>query len=111
MFRTPQVLIVGADPRLEEEVHSALQGVADVSAILHYVPDYRQGVEAARSRRPDFVLVEMSQDLRALKHFAEEVAKNSPETNLAAIFQPDIFGPEVSESAVLIEAIRAGIQD
>ena len=46
-----------------------------------------------------------------LKVFAEEVAKNSPETNLAAIFRPDVFGHDVSESAVLIEAIRAGIRD
>jgi pilus assembly protein CpaE len=65
----------------------------------------------ARSRRPDFLFVEMSKDLRSLKAFAEEVAKGSPETTLAAVFSPDLFGHDVSESAILIEAIRAGMQD
>jgi pilus assembly protein CpaE len=111
MPRTPQILIVGSDPRLETEVASALQGIADVAAVLHAVADHRQGVEAVRSRRPDFVLVELSKDMRALRLFAEEVAKNSPESNVAAVFAPDVFGPDVSESAVLIEGIRSGIRD
>jgi pilus assembly protein CpaE len=109
--RTPFILIVGPDARLEHEVADALTGLADVRAVLHYVADFRMGVEITRSRRPDFVLVEMSRDLRALKTFAEEAGQNSPESHLAAVFTPDVFGQDVSESAVLIEAMRAGVQD
>src|SRR4051794_39243012 len=109
--RTPSILIVSPDPRLETEVSQALAGIPDLHAVLHTAPDFRQGVEVARSRRPDFVLVEMTRDLRALKHFAEEVNKGAPETNLAAVFASDLFGHDVSESALLIEALRAGIQD
>jgi pilus assembly protein CpaE len=111
MPRTATILIVSPDPRLGAEVDAALKGITALSAVVHRVPDFRQGAEAARSRRPDFVLVEMGRDLRALKVFAEEVTAGSPETSLAAVFAPDLFGPDVSESALLIEAVRVGMQD
>jgi pilus assembly protein CpaE len=53
----------------------------------------------------------MTADLRQLKAFADEAAAASPETLLAAAFRPDVFGPDVSESAILIEALRAGVRD
>src|SRR5260221_580325 len=111
MQRTPKILIVSPDPRLQAEVAAALQGITDTNAVLHVAADFRQGIEAVRSWRPAFALVEMSNDLRALKVFAEDAAKASPETNLAAVFSADLFGHDVSESAILIEAIRAGMQD
>ena len=79
--------------------------------ILHAVSDLRQAVEAARSRRPHLALVEMTRDLRLLKTFTEELKIGSPETVVAAVFRPDVFGYDVSESAVLIEALRSGVRD
>lgn len=111
MQRTPKILIVSADARLQSEVAAAFKGMSDTAPTLHYCPDFLQGIEAARSRRPDFAFVEMSNDLHALKAFAEELAVGSPETNLAAVFAPDLFGPDTSESAIIIEALRAGMQD
>jgi pilus assembly protein CpaE len=111
MQRTPKILIVSPDARLQAEVDAALQGVADTNAVLHYAPDCRQGIEAIQTWRPLITLVEMGKDLRALKTFADEAAIAAPETNLAAVFSLDLFGPDTSESAILIEAIRAGIQD
>ncbi|MBV9122027.1 MAG: AAA family ATPase [Planctomycetes bacterium] len=111
MPRNPNILIVSPDARLQAEVAAAFKGMSQVAPVLHYARDFRHGVETVRSRRPDFALVEMGSDLRSLKAFAEEAAVVSPETNLAAVFAPDIFGPDVSESAILIEAIRAGMQD
>jgi len=109
--RTPSILVVSTDPRLEREVRQALEGVADLHAVLHAAEDFRQGAEAARSLHPDFILVEMSRDLRALKTFAEEVGRHCPGTSLAAVFSSDLFGHDVSESAILIESLRAGIRD
>ena len=71
----------------------------------------RQGLETARSRRPEVALIEMTTDLRALAALADEMALASPETVVAAAFRPDSFGPEVSEAAVFIEAMRAGVKD
>jgi pilus assembly protein CpaE len=106
------ILLVTPDPHLRREFDAALTGVAAAQgAIVHHGGDYRQGIEAARSRRPNLVLVEMGKDLRSLKTFAEELAVVSPDSAPAAVFHPDIFGPDVSESAIIIEAIRAGMRD
>jgi hypothetical protein len=110
MQRSPRILIVGPDSRLQAEVTAALKGSADTHPILHYCSDFRQGVESLRSWQPEFALVEMGTDLRGLKTFAEEAAASSPQSSLAAVFSPEIFGPDVSESAIIIEAIRAGMR-
>ncbi len=67
MERTPKILIISSDPRLQAELGAALKGIADTHAVVHYAADFRQGVEAARSWRPEFALVEMGKDLRGLK--------------------------------------------
>ncbi len=89
MQRTPKILIVSPDARLQNEVAAALQGIADTNAVLHYAGDYRQGIEAIRNWRPGLALVEMSNDLRALRAFAEEAAVGAAETNLAAVYRSD----------------------
>jgi pilus assembly protein CpaE len=53
----------------------------------------------------------MTSDLQALQEFAEEMTIASPGTAVAAVFSPDVFGPDVSESAVIIGAVRAGVKD
>jgi pilus assembly protein CpaE len=108
---TSTFLVVGPDPKLRRESEAALAGIADAYAVIHHVDDFRRGVEAARSRQPALVLVEMTGDFRALQAFAEEMAAASPGTVVVAVFSPNVFGPDVSEGAVLIEAIRAGVRD
>ena len=39
------------------------------------------------------------------------MAVASPGTVVAAVFSADVFGPDVSESAVIIAALRAGVKD
>jgi len=105
------ILIVGPDSKLRVETGAALASVDSIAHTVHYIPDFRQGLEAIRSRRPQVVLVEMGRDTSVLKGFAEESAVASPETVVVAMFSPQVFGPDVSESAILIEAIRAGVKD
>ncbi|MBV8231888.1 MAG: hypothetical protein JO329_18050, partial [Planctomycetaceae bacterium] len=76
---------MGPDPNLRRESEAALAGIAEAHAVIHYVDDYRRGIEAARSRHPALVLVEMTSDVRALRRFAEEVAVASPGTAVAAM--------------------------
>ena len=83
----------------------------ELHPVIHHAGDNRQAIEAARSRRPQIALVEMGTDVRPLQAFAEEAAFVSPETTVAAVFRPDVFEPDVSESTVLIQAIRAGVKD
>ena len=110
-MQTPKILIVSADRSLANEVDEALASVNDVNAVTHTVTDYRQGIESARSRRPDLALVEMGRDQRYLKMFVEEVAVGSPETAVVAVFHPSAFSDQGSESDVIISALRLGVQD
>jgi len=105
------LLLVGADPILLEEVEAALEAQDEPRPVIHHVAEGRQGIEAARNRPPELALVEMGTDLEALKTFAREMSLLVPETTVVAVFRPDILGAEVSESQILIEAIRAGVKD
>ena len=105
------ILTVSSDPRFREELDSALASVDDLHPVLYHACDIRQAAEAARSRRPQIVLVEMGSDVRPLLAFAQEAAFVSPETTVAAVFRPDVFEPDVSESTVLIQALRGGVKD
>jgi pilus assembly protein CpaE len=103
--------MVSPDPRFRAELESALASLDEVHPLIHHASDIRQGIEAARSRRPDLALVEMGSDVRPLQTFAEETAYVSPGTVVAAVFRPDVFEPDVPESTILIQAIRGGVKD
>jgi len=105
------ILVVGSDARLRDECVAALTPIVEATPVVHYLADFRQAVEAARSRRPQLVIVEMASDSTAMRTFADELAAASPETRLVGAFKPEIFTHDVSESAVLIEAVRAGVSD
>mgnify|MGYP001800189671 FL=1 len=111
MTATPRILIVGPDRTLPQEVEAALTSIDEVRAVTHYVSDIRQGIESARSRRPDIALIEMSGDDAHLRLFVEEVRSTCPETAIAAVFHPSTFSESASESDVVIHALRLGVQD
>jgi pilus assembly protein CpaE len=106
-----QILLVCNDPKLPEELEAALPSTGSLRPVLHSVSEFRQAAEAIRSRRPWLVIAEMGLDMRVIKSLSEEIAATSPESMLVAVFRPDVFGPDASESAVLIEAIRLGVRD
>lgn len=111
MISSPHLLLYVSDPKLRRELEAAVVNFDGLRPVVHEVHDFRAAVEAVRSRRPDMVLVEMNGDMGALRAFGEEVAVASAETAVVGVFRPDVFGPEVSESAILIEAIRANVKD
>src|SRR5580704_15289835 len=105
-----QILIVGTDPQVTSECEAALGSQAEGLVLLR-ATDARQAVELARSRRPQLAIVEMGTDLSRLKAIVTDIAAVSPETLTAAAFRPEVFGHDVSESALLIEALRSGVRD
>ncbi len=108
---SPQILIVGSDTTLRQEFDTALRGVKRWSPVVHSVSEQRQGIEAARSRRPDIVVVEMDQGIASLKRFAEEIGAASPDSVVVGAFHHDRFANEGEESAAIIEAMRARVAD
>jgi pilus assembly protein CpaE len=105
------ILIVGADSQLGEECRAALAGASGEAPVIHRAMSPREAVEAARSRHPALAVVEMGTDLARLKALAGDLAAASPDTLIAAAFRPEALGNDVSESAILIEALRAGVRD
>jgi pilus assembly protein CpaE len=106
-----QILIVSGDPQIAAECEAALTSQADEGPVVYRASDTRQAVEMARSRRPQLVILEMGPDLSRLKAAVADIAAVSPETLTAATFRPELFGHDVSESALLIEALRLGVRD
>lgn len=111
MDTTPQILVVGSDPLLKTEFAAAVHGLRRWRPVIHFEPDVRQGVEVARSRRPDVVCVQMDGGAHMLRSFAEDVKRSAPGTAVAALFRPDGVTPYESEPSVFIEAMRADVQD
>ena len=111
METTPQILVVGSDALLRGEFESAVGALRRWKPVLHFVSTTRQGVEIARNRRPEVVCVQIESDPRTLRTFAEEVAAVAPGTKVVALYRPENLGFGESEHSLIIEAMRAEVQD
>jgi pilus assembly protein CpaE len=108
--RTLQVLAIGPDPQLREEVEAALGGAGDARVLLRHVADFAEGVEAARARAPDLVLAELGSDGKRLRDFAEALRTLLPDVALIGL-RPSAREEEADDGAVLVEALRARFED
>ena len=106
-----QLLILGSDSKLRDECEAAIASLTDRQVVAYNVSDFRQAAEVVQSRRPQLVIAEMGVDLHPLKTLADDIASAAPETLIVGAFRPEAFGHEVSESAILIEALRFGVRD
>jgi pilus assembly protein CpaE len=111
METTPQILVVGSDPLLRGEFEAAVGSLRKWRPVLHYVTNTRQAIEIARNRRPDVVCVQIEADPRTLKTFAEEIASISSGSSVVALYRPENLGLGDDEHTVIIEAMRAQVQD
>ena len=111
MPTSTNIVVLSADPKMRIEMEAALESLSQYRATMQFATDLRQAVETVRNRRPQLAIVEISPDLRALKVFADELAAVSPETALAGAILPEIHAGEISESALLLGAVRAGVKD
>jgi pilus assembly protein CpaE len=111
MDRTLHILLVGSDRTLEDEFRIALSGVPDRRAVLFYAPTYRDGLDVARDRQPNLVVVQIERDVHELEGFAKELQPLVPGVILAAAFQPDRLAHGDSESAIIIDLLRAQVRD
>ena len=104
-------MIVAHDPTLSGELQAGFAPLVDLRPVVRVAGEFREAADAARNWRPDLAFVEMTGDIEALREVADELRAVSPETVVVAVFHPNIFPPDVAESAVMISAIRAGVQD
>lgn len=111
METTPQILVVGSDPMLKSEFGAAVSGLRKWAPVVHFEPDIRQGVEAARSRRPDLVCAQIEGGSHLLRSFAEDIKACAPGTAVAALYRGDGMSLQEQDPAMFIEAMRADVQD
>jgi pilus assembly protein CpaE len=111
MTLQPQIIVIGNDAALAEELHAAAASLRAYRPVLRFVNDPRQAVEAARSWRPQLALVDIGTDLSLLKDLAREIRASVPEAAVVGVYRPDLLADELRDHTKLIEAYRAGVQD
>ena len=80
-------------------------------SVTSYVKGLRQAEELARSRQPQLICMELDQRILNLRTFVQDMYQLLPDTVVAAMYRPDQFGPDESESTIIIEGVRSRIQD
>lgn len=108
---SPLVLVVESGSGLTEEVESGLRRLAGVRFRCRTAREFHSAVELARQLQPDGCVLELTDDLPRLRSLSAELQAVAPRMKLVAAFRSEDFPPETSESVLMIQAIRAGIQD
>lgn len=83
----------------------------EVAPVTNYFDEIRAATDAARSYRPEIIIVELPGDMRSLAALADELTAASPDSSLVAVFQPMQLPANVPESTVMIQALRLGVED
>jgi pilus assembly protein CpaE len=110
-MRNPQIIIVSPDRSLEAEFQAALSGLQRYGAITFSARDMKDVTAAARNRQPQLVCIELDDDPRALAAATREIHLVAPEALVAAAFQPRLLEADTLDTAVIIELLRARVQD
>jgi pilus assembly protein CpaE len=111
MDKPLQILFVGSDPALPSEVRSALAGVPNWRTVPYFAHAPAEALDVAVNRNPQLICLHMNGDTRELTSFAREMRLTLPDTVVVAMYDPAGFGPDQSESAVIIDVLRANVQD
>ena len=107
-----RVLIVGGDRSLEEEFRSALSRVPDRQGVIHFADTYREAVDVATtSPAESFILIEIDREVGEVAALSKDLQELLPESAIAGAFRPDRLEQGQSESATIIELLRAQVRD
>lgn len=111
MSITATTLLVSQDAKLGEEAKLAFEGLGPDAPRYRVLSDSHQLFEVMRNQSISIVLIEFSEDPKELIGLVHQIRSNSPDIQMVAILRPEGFPDRVNESAVLIEAMRAGVCD
>ena len=106
-----RVLIVSADASLDEEFRGALSRVPDRQGVTYFADNYRQAVELATRRQPNLVLVEIDREAGEVAALSKDLQDLVPDAAIVGAFKQDRLEQGQSESATLIELLRAQLRD
>jgi len=106
-----EIVVLTDEPQLQSELQTAASALGERQPRLRFAADRHAMREAIRSKPPGLVLAPFGDTPKDVAVLAKELAALTPPIPLAAIFRPNGFGDDVSESSVLIDAMRAGTRD
>jgi len=109
--KTLHALLVGRDRSLEDEFRAALSGVPDVHGVVYVAETYRQALDIARGRQPNFVVIDIDRDAGEIAALSKDLHDVIPAAAIAGAYKLDGFEPGQSESATIIELVRAHVRD
>jgi len=111
MEKPIHILVVGQDQALRHEFDAAIEGLPKQRVVVTYATGFAQADEYARNRQPELVCVELNANVQDLKLFAKELYRTVPGTVVAGMFWQDKLGGQGSDAMVLIDYVRARVQD
>ena len=104
------LLVISPDTSLKTEAEQALSGKRRHSIIVHEAHNLTLSVDLTRDLSPQFVIVDVANDLDQFKSYLHEIQAVSPQTIIAGVFHPSILDEENLDS-IFVEGMRAGAQD
>ena len=105
------VVVLTDEVKLREEAGAAFRALGEDEPRVRFVENVHQLCDALRTQSVQLVLAEFTAQPKQLTSLVHQCRTASPDTAVAAILRPEGFAENVSESAVLIEAMRGGVCD
>ena len=107
----PQLLVFRNDTQVDDELNKAFAAITTLQPVLHFHGELRAVIESARAFQPALMLVQLSSDMDFLRVLIDEVQACSPLTTIVGFFSMDRSGHGSSEAALMIQALRLGVED
>ncbi len=107
----PHILIYRKDVQVDDELEKAFQSVSSIKPIVNYRSEVHQVIEMARAYQPAVVMLEIASDMSSLQVLVEELAACSPYSAIVGLLQVDRVNSSGSEGALMIQALRLGVED
>lgn len=109
--RTVYILVVGAESALHDEVGSAVEALHRTGTVVLHAHNLREGVESARNRNPDLVILELGPKPSELMAFTKDIEHVSPETVVVGAYRIDPSGEGSGDGQSLVAAMRSNVKD
>ncbi|MEZ5978320.1 MAG: AAA family ATPase [Planctomycetota bacterium] len=110
MDKTFHLLVISSDPGLANEIEDALPVVQGARFLVQSETDLRRGVELARDRALDLVILRLEETDARLPEIADAIARDSQGTRIVAAYSEDFLHGDHSP-LLLIQSMRAHVCD
>lgn len=111
MDKPIHVLFVAPDTGMEDEIHAALPHLGGWRVYPHLATSYSKALEVARDRQPGLICFYSTGHHDEWRLFARDIRVILPEVALVVLYDPSLFGQQMSESELIIRMLRENVKD